>query len=155
MQVIVPLDEKLNPVYYGLINESNSLIDRWDSINSSLHTFKVPKILLIGTKKKLVKIGEALKKLQGDYLNWQEKTANFFLKPHYKFETGTGSDLAFSHWTDVLFYRLMHLELIMQLIANNYNARYDLVDNRLNFLLALIAVALGLAGLVVSLVAIL
>ncbi|HKZ22487.1 MAG TPA: hypothetical protein VJ165_04710 [candidate division Zixibacteria bacterium] len=147
---LVKLDPESNPEYSSLIKGYNSLLDRWNEINLSLHKFKVPKIFLFKTENKLFNIGRNLKSLQKDYLEWQGKATGFYLNPHYKFEAGTANDLAYLHYTNVLSNRLLHLELIMQLINNNYNLMHYIIDNRINFLIAITGLMLGLSGLFVT-----
>jgi hypothetical protein len=143
MERILRLDEELNPEYYGLFREYNSLFDRWNQINNDIHTFKVAKLSLLRTKTRLFLIGKKLAELQKDYLIWQGKARSFCLKPNYAFEPGTGSDLAYSHFTNALRDQANHLESYMQLIVYNYNRKYDLIDSKRNFLIAIGSFAIG------------
>lgn len=148
----ISLDKNSNPAFYNLANEYNSLMDRWNIYNQKLHKFRIPRILLFRTKNKLIAIGKEIANLQKDFLDWQGRARNFFLEPHYKIDPEQKGDLIFMHFTDTMRYLVNHLDSNMMLLAENYNKVYSSYENRISFLIAIIAFIVSFTGLILGIV---
>ncbi|MCJ7508546.1 MAG: hypothetical protein MUO85_07445 [candidate division Zixibacteria bacterium] len=149
---IISLDKKSNPDFYKLNDEYVSLINRWNDINNKLHRFRIPKVLLFGTKNKLITIEEEIRTLQKDFLDWQARARNFFGDPHYIVNSSQKGDLIFTHSTTIMGYMLTHLDSNMVLLAENYNKVWSIYNDQINFLIAISAFLLSFAGLILGII---
>ena len=148
----ISLDEKSNPDFYNLAKEYNLLMDRWNEYNNKIHEFKIPKVLFLRTKVKIVAIGKEIACLQKDFLDWQARARNFFIKPHYSIDSSQKGDLIFMHFTNTMRYLVNHLDSTMVLLTENYNKIYSNYENRQSFLIAIIAFLVSFGGLILGVV---
>lgn len=139
------LKEDINPDYYSIVEEYNKLMDKWNKINSKINNFKIPKLLLFFTKRKLKKIFKEGADLQKEYLNWNKKARNFLRAPKYLFEKEQeGKELAYLHFTNNLHFLIDSMHEYMVLLVTNYNNRYSQYREQLNYIIAIIAFLIGI-----------
>jgi len=148
----IRLDEEGNESYYELVEEYNELLSRWNKFNENINEFRIPRLLVFGTKKHLEEKGNELSLLQKDYLDWKGKATNFFIKPHYNISKELDGDLIFIHFTNVLRHLVNRMESNMILIANNYNKIYSDYEGQINFIIAIISFLISFSGLILGII---
>lgn len=154
-QVKIYLNKELNTEYFSIMEEYNSLMDKWNNVNNQLHSFKVPTLFLVNTKRKLTKIGEAVAELQKEYLAWNKKATNFLINPSYRFDDDQqAKELTYTHFTDMMQHTINFLESHMKVIVGNYNDIYSSYKYQININIAISAFLISIIGLIVSLFAV-
>jgi len=149
-KIIINKDD--NEEFYNLFEEFNNIMDRWNTLNSQLHEFRIPRLWLFGVKNELKKISKDLKELQDDFLVWQEKATKFFIEPNFKIPSESDGDLTFIHMTNVLQYFLSKLNSSMVLIADNNNKAYSDYEDQINFIIAILSFIISIFGLSITIV---
>ncbi|MCJ7812252.1 hypothetical protein MUP95_02895, partial [bacterium] len=151
--VRIYLNKKLNAHYFSIMEEYNSLMDRWNSINNKIHAFEVPTIFLLNTKSQLIEIGKSLNILQKEYIQWNKKATIFLLNPSFKFDDNQqAKELTYTHFSDMLQHTINFLDSHMKLIGTNYNNKYSTYRHQININIAISAFLISLIGLVLSLI---
>jgi hypothetical protein len=144
------LKEDINREYWDLSIEYNELMAKWNEYNSKILYFKIPRLLMFGTKKKLMEIGKEIEKLQSEYLDWNKNARGFALAPKYRFDADQDRELVFLHFTDNLRSLINNMEDCMVLIASNYNRLSSHFESKKNFIIAISAFIVGIIGLLFS-----
>lgn len=149
---IIALEKEDNPEYYKLGDEFNLIMDKWNDLNARIINFKIPRIWLFGKKKKIISIGKEISSLQKQFSSWQERTANFYIAPHFIFCGNDNNDKSFIHYTNVLQYLLKKLNSNMTLIAENYNKVYASYESKINFNIAITSFLVSFGGLILGII---
>ncbi|MBD3341219.1 MAG: hypothetical protein GF353_19085 [Candidatus Lokiarchaeota archaeon] len=147
----VILEPDKNPDYFDILRQYNELMDIWNKCNNEIIGFKIPKIWLVKTKKKIIKIGLKCKKLQDDFLQWNIKATNFAMEPHYFMEESKeNKELVYLHFTNNLRYSINYMNNLMTLLTENYNKKFVQIDEQRNFNIAITAFLIGLVSFIVA-----
>jgi len=144
------LREDINPEYWQIYKDHNKLMDKWEQYNSEILNFRIPRLLMFGTKKKLIRIGKEVLKLHGEFIEWNKRACGFAFAPRYNFDADQNKELVFIHFTSNLRFLINTLEDSMVLIATNYNKLFSNLENQINFLLAISAFLIAFIGLLIS-----
>jgi hypothetical protein len=144
------LREDTNTEYWEIYKKHNELMDKWEQYNSEILHFRIPRLLMFGTKKKLIGIGKEVLKLHGEFLEWNKRACGFAFAPKYNFDVDQNKELVFHHFTNNLRFLINTLEDSMVLIATNYNRLFSYFEGKKNFFIAISAFIIGIIGLLLS-----
>ncbi len=141
------LNREDNPEFYGLADEHEALMKRWNRHNNQLHRFGMPVFLLCGTKRRLVSIGRKINCLGKDVLAWQERARNFCINPRYTVPPDQPGHLVFLHATSIIRDLETRMESNLSLLEDNYNRMFSERRHQINFLIAITGLVSSLIGL--------
>ncbi len=144
-----PLD---NPAFGKIVQEYNNIMSQLNRLNNAVHQFRVPKLYWRSSRKTLVKLGKEIETLVKRWLEFDKEASNFVINPSYKFPT-TENDadrVNFFHYQLTLIDRLARLRADITLIESNYNFVFSELTGQRNFNIAIISFALGLIGLILT-----
>lgn len=145
------LDKASNPEFYKLVEEYNELMDRWNDSNSKILKFKIPRVFLGLTKRRLLRVGKQCHSFQKEYIDWNKRASAFALHPNYKFDSDQNGELVYHHFTNNMKHTINEMRDCVTLLTNNYNGRYVEYKNQINFNIAITAFLVGIIGLGLSL----
>lgn len=150
------LDRETNPKYFEVVEKGfNDLMDRWNSLNKKIHDVKVPTVFPFLIKSDLNEIKDELKKLQEDFLSWNQKAGDLLVEPNYGYKKDDNIVAIMVHYSGILKHRISTMNNDMVLAANNYNKKVDQYKSQVNFIIAITSFILTFFGLVISLYSIL
>lgn len=151
MPTRIYLNKKDNPDFYNILEEYNSLMEKWNSLNNRIVSYKIPQINLFNIKKELRILGEEGLKLQNEYLRWNKKATKFALEPNYTFDQHQNQELTYLHFTSNMRHTVNYMNSNMVMLTNSYNTLYSSHEQRVNFNTAISAFAIGIVSLFIAL----
>lgn len=131
-----------NPDYFKIMDDYNSLIDRLNELYDPLHNLKIPKFILSGTRKKLLKLGLEIKAYDQSFIAWKGRALKFALDPP-KLTFRSGGDVGYLHVTGALRDVINNGTANVRQLISDYNLRFSSYENRKNIMIGVIFFATG------------
>lgn len=156
MKYKIDLDKDKNPKYISLINEYNMIMDKYNLLNDELFDTEVPKIVVIGNKRKkeFIKIFNKLKDniidLQSKFSEWNKEARKFYINPNF-IVNEEKSEFIVEHYLRILWSLISELNEAMSTIVGSQRSIQALYHNKYNFQVAILGLILAEIGLFISL----
>lgn len=131
-----------NPDYFKIMDDYNSLIDRLNKFYDSFQNFKIPKFILFGTRKRLLKLGFEIREYDKSFIAWKGRALEFALDPP-KLTFRSGGDVGYLHVTGALRDVINNGTANVRQLISDYNLRFSSYENRKNIVIGVIFFATG------------
>lgn len=142
MNIRIIVQREDNPEYYGIVEEYNKLVEKWNLLMDSLQKFKIPKFVLFGTKQKLSTIGRQILDFDKKFISWKGRALKFLIAPSFIIG-GEASQVGYLHYTAFLRDVVRRGEDDMRTLINSHNSLYSGFENRKNIVVGVIFFAFG------------
>jgi hypothetical protein len=142
------LEKKDNPLFYGLLDEYDSLIYKWHDYLAKTFKSKRQIFFPFKFKRELKVIAKNDIELLKKFYDWRDRTHAFCMNPYYIIEPVEKYDLVYLHATAILRDLINYLESVILQVRNNFTNRLSEYENQRNFAIAIGSFILSFAGLI-------
>jgi hypothetical protein len=149
---IIDFPPDRNPEFMALWAEAGRLVSEADALAVQLNKLSPPRLRTRKALARVIDIGRRISSFGSSFLKWEGAVRDFLIRPILRFGPGTDRLHGYLHLTSLLQEELHYLRMINTQLLEGHRTRYVEVENRENFLIAITAALLSLAGLVIGII---